>query len=226
MVSQSTRDVWTATDTTEETDSSSLPAPRQTLHSPSFSKDDLNGRSLIRDKFKRQGLSNRLIKVMFQSWKPSSLSQYYSFLNKWITFCNKKGFNPKERHIIHGLEFLRYLLKAKYSYSALNTARSALSNVFDDPPFGEQPIVVKFMKSAYNINPSLPRYHSTWDVAVVLKALEKWSPGRFLSTKQLTCKLATLLALVTGQRIQTLEALEIDKCHFENEGVTFTISNY
>ena len=55
------------------------------------------------------------------------------------------------------------------------------------------------MKSAYNMNPPLPRYNKTWDVSIVLKTLEKWSPERFLSRKQVTFMLVTLLALVKGQ---------------------------
>ena len=91
----------------------------------------------------------------------------------WEEYCNKKNIDPLNRDLIKCLEFLRYLLKAGYSYSALNTARSALSCLFDDPPFGEEPLVVRFMKSAYNINPPLARYDKTWDVSIVLKTLGK-----------------------------------------------------
>ena len=82
----------------------------------------------------------------------------------------------------------------------------------------------RLLKGAYNINPPLPRYNSTWDVSIVLKTLESWGPGRFLSRKQLTFKLVTLLALVTGQRAQTLQALDINLCQFDNNCVTFTIN--
>ena len=161
---------------------------------------------------------------MFKSWRQTTLNSYYVYINKWIAFCERKNFNPKERHLIQGLDFLRHLLKNNHSYSALNTARSALSNIFDGPPFGEDPLVIRFMKSAYTINPAIPKYHNTWDVAVVLKFLEKWSPSRFLSRKQLTFKLVTLLALVSGQRVQTLEAFNINHCHFDSTCATFSIN--
>ena len=122
------------------------------------------------------------------------------------------------------MDFLKCLIKAGYSYSAINTARSALSCIFDTPPFGEEPLVMRLMKGAFNMNPPLPRYDKTWDVSLVLKTLEKWSPGRFLSRKQLTFKLATLLALVTGQRAQTLQALDLEFCHFGYNAVTFTVN--
>jgi len=161
---------------------------------------------------------------MLQSWRPNTLNQYYVYIEKWILFCIKKDYNPRERNVINGLDFLRCLLKRHCSYSALNTARSALSCILDSPAFGEEPLVTRFMKSAYIINPSLPRYNLTWDVSIVLKYLDKWSPGRFLSRKQLTFKLVTLIALVTGQRVQTLEALDINNCVFDNTCVTFIIT--
>lgn len=159
-----------------------------------------------------------------KSWKPSTLKQYNVYLTKWLTFCQSAGKDPLIRDMLSGLEFLRRLFnKEKLSHSAINSARSALSCIFDKPPFGEDPLVTRFMKGVYNARPSLPRYKETWDVSVVLKFLEKWSPGRFLSRKQLSFKLATLLTLVSGQRIQTIHALNIDNMHISNESVTFTL---
>ena len=194
------------------------------LPSSSHAKTQTNGSTLIRTKLKRQGLPNKLINIIETSWKPNTTKQYNVFFKKWEEYCNKKNLDPLNRDLIKGLEFLRYLLKAGYSYSALNTARSALSCIFDSPPFGEEPLVVRFMKSAYIINPPLARYDKTWDVSIVLKTLEKWSPARFISRKQITFKLITLLTLVTGQRVQSLQALDTEHCHFGKSQVTFTIN--
>ena len=37
------------------------------------------------------------------------------------------------------------------------------------------------LKSVFNIRPKLPRYTSTWDVSIVLKYLEKYSPVKLLT---------------------------------------------
>ena len=159
-----------------------------------------------------------------QSWRPNTLNQYNVYLKKWISFCSTQDHQPLERNDLLCLEFLRRLLKFNYSYSAINSARSALSCIFDNPPFGELPLVTRFMKSVYNIKPHQPRYHKTWDVSTVLKYLEKCSPAKFLSRQQLSYKLVTLLALVTGQRVQTLHALNLDFCHFTQQGAIFNIT--
>ena len=159
-----------------------------------------------------------------KSWGPATLNQYNVYLKKWIQFCRGKKLEPLERNIVEGLEFLRKLFnKGNSSYSAISSARSALSCIFDKPPFGEEPMVIRFMKSVHNTKPSRPRYNQTWDVSRVLRFLEKWSPGRFLSRRQLTLKLATLLTLVTGQRIQTIHALDINTCVIDDKCATFTI---
>ena len=58
---------------------------------------------------------------------------------------------------------------------------------------------------------------------MVLQYLEKLSPARFLNLQQLAQKLATLLALVTGQRIQTLHSFNIEHCDIDKEVITFHI---
>ena len=162
--------------------------------------------------------------MMLKSWKPSTLKQYKVYLNKWLKFCSSLGKNPLKRNILRKLEFLRKLFnKENLGYSAINTARSALSCIFDSPPFGEEPLVIRFMKSIYNTRPSLPRYTETWDVSRVLTFLEAWSPGRFLSRRQLSFKLATLLILVSGQRVQTIHALNINNMYIDDNSVTFTL---
>ena len=77
------------------------------------------------------------------------------------------------------------------------------------------------MKGVFENRPSLPRCSATWDIAVVLKYLGSLHPANKLSLKNLTPKVVTLLALLSGKRRQTLHKLKIscmqlsqDKCVF------------
>ena len=108
----------------------------QTRSTPSsHAKAKAHGSSLIRQKLKRQGLSRKVIDIIEQSWKPNSAKQYKVYLDKWKEYCITKNNDPLERNLIKGLDFLKCLIKAGYSYSAINSARSALSCIFDTPPF-------------------------------------------------------------------------------------------
>ena len=158
-----------------------------------------------------------------KGWRPNTLRQYKVYLNRWVRFCKDKNIQPLKRNDLEVLEFLRQLFKQGYSYSALNSARSAMSTIFDNPPIGETPLVSRFMKSVYNLRPNLPRYTVTWDIALVLNFLKKSAPPKYLSLYQLSRKLVTILALVSGQRLQTLKALNLDHCTIARETITFHI---
>jgi hypothetical protein len=66
------------------------------------------------------------------------------------------------------------LFQSGLGYSALNTARSALSSVLTLPngvTVGDHPRIKRFMRGVSNERTSLPRYSHTWDVSVVLEHL-------------------------------------------------------
>ena len=60
--------------------------------------------------------------------------------------------------------------------------------------------------------PSSPRYHCVWDVVIVLKTkyLKTLHPIRGLHLRDLTLKITMLIALLSGQRCQTIHALDIN----------------
>jgi hypothetical protein len=64
------------------------------------------------------------------------------------------------------------------------------------------------MKGVFNRRPALPRNQVTWDTNIVLDYLRKLSPVAKLTLSQLTKKVVTLLALLSGQRGQGLHLLD------------------
>lgn len=108
------------------------------------------------------------------------------------------------------------MYKKGMSYSSLNTARSAISNLCLNPamdpaqvPVGKHFLICRYLKGVFNQRKPTPKYRTTWPVDVVLDYLFKLWPLQSLSLKQLTLKLVTLIALCTGQRCQTLTFLDI-----------------
>ena len=99
------------------------------------------------------------------------------------------------------------------SYSAINTARSALSAAVElsdsTLSIGEHPLIRRFVKGTYQSRPPIPRYNSTWDICKVLDLLKIWSPSSDLNLKLLTLKLVMLCLLVTGQRCQSIHLMDL-----------------
>ena len=84
--------------------------------------------------------------------------------------------------------------------------------MIDKIPVGQHPVVCRFLKGAFEQNSlliNIMKYYGIWDVNQVLQVLKTFSPNRCFSLKELTYKLAMLLALVTIQRKQTLLQLDI-----------------
>ena len=66
------------------------------------------------------------------------------------------------------------------------------------------------MKGVHNLRPNKPKYCSTWDVSMFFSYLQNLSPVKFISLKDLTLKLVTLMALVHATRVQSLHGLTSD----------------
>ncbi|MCG7878554.1 MAG: tyrosine-type recombinase/integrase [Candidatus Thiodiazotropha taylori] len=111
------------------------------------------------------------------------------------------------------LEFLTELFEKGIGYSAINTARCALSAiglVKDGFAIGAHPVVIRYMKGIFNLRPCGPKYTEIWPVSKVLTYLQKLSPIKELSLKLLTHKLVMLIALTLASRTQSIHLLSIE----------------
>jgi site-specific recombinase XerD len=105
------------------------------------------------------------------------------------------------------LEFLTELYEEGLGYSAINTARSALSAVMktdNGKTVGADPRVVRFLKGVFELRTPMPKYKDIWDVNILLQFFRNMKENKDLSLKELTKKLCALLLISTAQRVQTL----------------------
>ena len=147
------------------------------------------------------------------SWREGTSKQYHTYLGKWNQYCRDKNIDVFQPGVTNGIEFLVSLYKSGLGYSAINTARSALSSILvleDGVKFGEHPLVARCMKGIFELKPALPKYTEIWDVNIVLGYLRAAAPLRSLSLKQLTLNLTMLLCLTTGQRGQTIHKFDVN----------------
>jgi len=178
----------------------------------------------IREATYLQGLSPGVIDIILESWKKSTKQQYWTYFQKWKNFCLQRGIDPLLTPVPLVLDFLLALFNSGLGYSALNTARGALSAISSDR-VGSNVLVNRFMKGVFHKRPSLPRYHVTWDVSIVLDYLKTLPSNNKLSLKLLSGKLVMLMALLSGQRGQTLHIMKLDDVNITNEHVTVQITS-
>ncbi len=84
------------------------------------------------------------------------------------------------------VQFLMTLVNKGLSYSTINTARSALSNIITEGEcvnFGSHQVVTRFMKAVFETKNPVPKCITTWDVSTVLKYLATLHPNSVISLK-------------------------------------------
>ena len=187
-------------------------------------KDYPGCRSFVRDAFKIKLVPEETVDIMISSLTDSSLKQYDSGLKKWWDFCKLKDMDPFIFSIQNVLVFLTAEYEKKASYGTLNSYRSAIALVHG-PDVGENPQIKHFFKGIAKLRPPAAKYDATWDPAIVLNALGNWGANKLLSLEKLTLKLVTLIALITGHRMQTLSVIDIRNIREVNDSMEIKISD-
>lgn len=155
---------------------------------------------------------------MLSSLTDSSVRQYNSGLKKWWNFCIGSNTDPFKGTAQDVLVFLTRQFHKGASYSSLNCYRSAVAIILGSG-LAQNDMITRFFKGVARLRPAEPRYDSTWDPRIVLTFLSKWYPNEELPLKELTLKLVTLMALVTGHRMQTLSLIDIRNIRHIDENV-------
>ena len=173
------------------------------------------------------GLPEHIIKFMLHAWRSGTKKQYAVFLQRWDVYCAQENIQVFAPILGNILQFLWELFQSGLSYSALNMARSALSSIItlDGVPAGQHMLVVKFMKSAFQQRPALPRNTVIWDVDIVLRYLRSLSLVKQLPLKLLTQKLTMLLLLLSGQRQQTIYLLDVRNMSLSFSRASFRVGD-
>ncbi len=96
-----------------------------------------------------------------------ALKQYKKYINKWLQLCSEGSHDPLRPAVRPVLLFLHSLFEKGLSYSALNTTRSAVSNIdmnsSGNP--GHTPVwmhflVCRYLKGVFNKLKSVPKYNN------------------------------------------------------------------
>lgn len=121
------------------------------------------------------------------------------------------------------LNFLTVCFNKGSSYGTLNSHRSAISLISSNK-IGEDIRVKRFFKGIFKLKPTFPRYTVTWNPSIVLDYLEK-IPHDSCNLEKLSKKLIMLLALSTGQRMQTLSLIKTSNIKLFNDRIIISITD-
>ena len=168
-----------------------------------------------------------MVNLLLEGTRTATDLAYSTAWKHWVHWCNRRDEDPLSNDLVKILEFLAHLFHSGRAYSTINVTRSALSATLDpinNISIGRHPLVQRFMRAVYNLNPPRPRYNGTWDVNKVLCFLQRQGPNEGLNLMALSPKLAILLALATFMRTSEIAAIDKSSVRFDESGVSFNLA--
>ena len=167
----------------------------------------------MREQLAQKGYGAGTIDTIIAARRPGTRDNYDVYLRKLEVFCNNRNLSIVDLPVLTGVEFLQSLNEGEASYSAINSARSALSSIMDvtdGKTFGQSRDISAFCKGVFNLRPPQPKYKFMWDADAVVAFLKTLSPAKDLPIGKLTRKLLLLMRLSTGCRGQLLHSLNLE----------------
>lgn len=170
----------------------------------------------MRQAFIKKKVPNSSIKTILRSIAPSTMAQYNCSWKLWWEFCVRTNTPPLDGSITDVLSFFQSLLDStEQNYGTFNSHRAALAFLLSYD-VSESTVLKRFFRGIFRSRPSAPKYEVTWDPKPVLDHLEKFSVSNLKDSSQ---KLVVLLALATGQRLQTLSLIKIRDIKEDDTGL-------
>ena len=105
------------------------------------------------------------------------------------------------------LKLLSNLFSEGVEYGNVNGYRSAISAYHekaDGISIGQHPKVCQLLLRVFNKKPPQPKYTVIWDFSKVIDYISTSGNNENLSTKLITLKLTTLLAILSSNRVSEL----------------------
>lgn len=152
------------------------------------------------------------------------MKQYDTELQKWGLFCKKTGTDSFTVDVPRIVQFLTELFLDGASYGTLNSCRSALSLILGEE-VGRDPMIKRTLRGARLTRPPRPRYDETWDPGLVLRYLESLPTNKDLANEDLSKKTATLVAIATAHRVQTLALMKLKNITYFEDKIEVKITD-
>ena len=186
--------------------------------------------NIFREKLKKLKIDEPAATIILASNRQSTKKKYKPHLEKWFSYLERIGedkLNPKIENI---LNYLAILYEEGASFNKICDTKSAISsyvNLESNITLDALPIVKKFIKGIYELRPSLPCHSrmARWDPGIVLNHIKQWFPHETLELKLLSFKLVFLLAILSGQRVQTISSICTKNVIFNGNRCSILIDN-
>ena len=101
----------------------------------------------------------------------STHSKYSNYTMQWLSYSK----NMHRIEVTHILDYLSAMFDKGCVYSTINSAKSAIANIDNIPPYSsinKHPLIKKYMTGIFNLNPPKPKLSSVWDGDILFRYFE------------------------------------------------------
>ena len=210
---------------------SASPGPSSSAYLPLPSSSSGSSASFTLAAFRKRGqeagLSERAADFATQSLRPSTRCSYDARLAGFLKWCSQSACDPYTASLGSIADFLVSLFDKNSSVSTIRGYRSAIASFPAGFPDGStvsnSPFLTRLLKSFFLKRPPSRSLIPSWSLPSVLCSLTSspFEPLHKASLFHLTLKTVFRLAVASGQRRSSLQALSIEPGHlrWENSGV-------
>ena len=152
--------------------------------------------------------------LIHNATRESTKTKYASIVRKWKQYCTEKHI-PEEATTTSFANFVAVNFDRSLKYGTLRSYTAALQPYIKQV---DRDVVSKLFKGVYNLRPPVPRYTAVWDVNQVLMYLAAMVVD---NESDMTKRLATLLMLLSGNRVNMLSSFSIQHMTITENECTF-----
>ncbi len=164
---------------------------------------------------KKKKKKKKVVDTITSARAPSTRHAYALKWNLFVEWCSSHREDPRRCPIRVVLSFLQQGLERRLSPSTLKVYVAAIAANHDPvegKSVGKHDWVVRFLRGARRLNPPRPPSIPSWDLSLVLRALQQgpFEPLQTVEPKFLSMKTLLLLALASIKRVGDLHAFSVD----------------
>ena len=177
----------------------------------------------FQEKGKQAGLSARAAEFSAEALRESTLVTYDSKLECFFKWCENIPCDPSSASLGQIADFLIYLFDMGLAICTIRSYRSAIASCHkgfqDGSSVSVSSVLTRLCRSFFLKRPPVKSLLPAWSLPSVLGALSKapFEPLHKASLHFLSIEAAFLVAIASGHRVSTLQALSIDPGHIRWE---------
>ena len=178
----------------------------------------------FRSRYQDKGFSQKTIDLLSPAVDNRSSRTVSSAIRIWENWCSSQQINPVTCDLNSICEFFSDMFSQGKSYNTIAGYRSAISEIHDfvdNISIGSHPDIIKAMLAMRIDRPPATKTDETINITPSLDYIINLGDNFLMSIKDLTCKTAFLMALVSACRPSDLHRLDAHNCTRSRTAIFF-----